>query len=247
VRDGGVVVKANLVGVTGKAGAGKDLIADRLVAIHGYTRVALADPMKVIARDLFGFTHDQLWGSSGMRNAPDPRWTADRHNFTGRTEDGSAYCPRCGEPSTTSRTCQITTRHVLQQLGTQWGRAMHEDLWVRDALRTAKALLAGGHRYSRELGLQSDPAAVAPMGVVIPDCRFQNEALAITEAGGWILRVFRPGAGLTGVAGQHASEAGLADCLVDVDLINGGTIEHLERMVDTTMDSYARERMKQAG
>lgn len=238
----------NLVGVSGKAGAGKDVVAERLVAAHDFVRIALADVMKRLAAEVFGFTRDQLWGSSGMRNAPDPRWERAQHQY--RNSPSGPYsmiCGRCGEPASFSAPCRLTAREALQKLGTEYGRAMHEDVWVRYAIDAAQRVLSGGHRYTREIGVRVDPAVAAPRGVVISDVRFDNEALAIRASGGWVLRVNRSGAGLRGIAGAHASEAGLPDDLVDIDVANDSTIEGLELAVDTVMGSYGHERLPQAG
>ena len=64
----------NIVGVTGQAGSGKDTVADRLVEEHGYMKIALADPLKRFGHVVFGFTPEQLWGPSEMRNKMDKRY-----------------------------------------------------------------------------------------------------------------------------------------------------------------------------
>lgn len=48
-----------LIGITGKARSGKDTIAKHLWAEHQFTRIALADPLKMAARNIFGLTHAQ--------------------------------------------------------------------------------------------------------------------------------------------------------------------------------------------
>lgn len=66
----------------------------------------------------------------------------------------------------------ITPRRLLQTLGTEWGRALHPDLWVRLALRR-----------------------IADSGcdhAIVTDVRFPNEVNAIKAAGGKILWVQRP-------------------------------------------------------
>lgn len=64
----------NIVGITGQAGSGKDTVADRFVEEHGYVKIALADPLKRLGREVFGFTDTQLWGPSEHRNAHDKRY-----------------------------------------------------------------------------------------------------------------------------------------------------------------------------
>lgn len=145
-------------------------------------KVALADPLKRICKDVFSFTNDQMWGPSASRNAPDERYP---------TKDGF-----------------LTPRVALQTLGTEWGRSMYEDVWIDYALRNAKRILDDGiWTYSQELGLS--PKAIfaePPEGVVITDIRFKNEMDKIRQAGGFLVRVRRPGfEGNIGIQG-HKSE-----------------------------------------
>jgi hypothetical protein len=79
-----------------------------------------------------------------------------------------------------------TPRHAMQTIGTEWGRdTIHPDLWAR--AWTATLPDAGD--------------------VVCEDVRFQNEADAIREAGGFVLRIER------GIApgSAHTSENSLPE------------------------------------
>ena len=62
-----------LVGITGKAGSGKDTIADYLIKMYGYKKIALADPIKRLVKDIFvldDFTvYDRI-----EREKPLPQW-----------------------------------------------------------------------------------------------------------------------------------------------------------------------------
>jgi hypothetical protein len=79
-----------------------------------------------------------------------------------------------------------TPRYAMQTLGTEWGRDLiASDLWIR-AWNSA---------------LSQVPVGVP---VVVDDCRFPNEAAAVTAAGGILVNVQRPGAGTASV---HSSEA----------------------------------------
>ena len=60
-----------LVGVSGRAGHGKDTVAAALVS-RGFVRRAFADPLKAAAREIFGLTHEQLYGAD--KEKTDPLW-----------------------------------------------------------------------------------------------------------------------------------------------------------------------------
>jgi hypothetical protein len=96
----------------------------------------------------------------------------------------------------------VTARHMMQTVGTEWGRDMvHGELWVLSLLQR-----------------------VAKTGGIISDVRFPNEALAIRERGGIVIHVSRPG---TGRGDQHRSEVPLPPSLVDAYVRNDSTPDDL--------------------
>lgn len=207
-----------IIGVSGQAGSGKDSFAARLVEEHDFVRVALADGMKRIARDVYGFTLEQLWGPSQMRNAGDRRYLRS---------DGTFLSPR----------------EALQVLGTEWGRACWPNTWVNHTLEVARQVLEG-RAYSATSGLEgviySGPGR--PVGVVVPDVRFENELAAIRAAGGVNVRVKRAGAtGQVGIVG-HASELeqqSIPDAEFDFVVDNNGTLEQLANAADAIAGQLA--------
>lgn len=64
--------------------------------------------------------------------------------------------------------------------------------------------------------------------VVVTDVRFRNEASAISDVGGIIVRVTRPG---VGPANDHVSEVDLDDWGFDATITNDGTIADLRRKI----------------
>ena len=102
---------------------------------------------------------------------------------------------------------QTTRRMALQKVGSAVRNSLGPDTWVRRVIRAWDA--------------QGNPPTV------VTDLRFPNEALAIRERGGLIVRIVRPGSGLTGEAAAHESEAGLPDDLVDIEIVNDGTLSEL--------------------
>lgn len=112
-----------------------------------------------------------------------------------------------------------TPRQAMQMLGTEWGRGLSPTLWV-DAWRN------GIERASLQASADGVPALI-----VVDDVRFPNEVEAIRQLGGIIIRIDRPGAGLEGAAGRHASETeDLGE--PDTFIRNNGTIEQLCELVD---------------
>lgn len=202
-----------IIGVLGPAGSGKDTVSDFLVSKYGFTKIALADPLKRICREVYGFTDEQLWGPSECRNQPDLRYPTGR-GF-------------------------LSPRVALQTLGTEWGRAMFENTWMEYGLRMAEGILLQGGRYSQKKGLY-DPGFIErlfskkPRGVVFSDIRFKNEVDAIRRRhSGFVVRIKRSGLAQVGVAG-HASEEeqkSLKDTDFDYVIDNNGSLEQLYKSI----------------
>jgi hypothetical protein len=99
----------------------------------------------------------------------------------------------------------LTPRKILQLLGTEAGREIiHPNIWVN-------SLFAD---YTTDSNW------------IITDVRFPNEAQAIKDRGGIVLRIERPG-GESHCGGAHASETALDDYDFDIVINNDGTIEEL--------------------
>lgn len=95
-----------------------------------------------------------------------------------------------------------TPRHLMQTVGTEWGRqTIDPELWVRSLL-----------------------ARRPPQGCIVSDVRFDNEAAAILDNGGIVFRLVRPGLAQDDA---HASERGVSDHLVTVELVNCSTPDEL--------------------
>jgi hypothetical protein len=114
-------------------------------------------------------------------------------------ETKEAYCEALG----------MTRRQALQKLGTEGIRSVFgANVWVNRVLRQWAAT-------------GRDP-------IVISDCRFDNEADLVRQAGGIVIRVVRPDHdGLQGEAAMHSSERGVSEHLIDVEVTNSGSIEDL--------------------
>lgn len=101
-----------------------------------------------------------------------------------------------------------TPRYALQTLGTEWGRNMVSDsLWVDVCL----------------------DRAMKTQNAIISDVRFDNEAKAIVDNGGFIIHVTRPGTQIS--ESSHASEAGIDKKYVSYHVVNDGTVSEYHRKI----------------
>ncbi|WP_295842560.1 adenylate kinase [uncultured Xanthomonas sp.] len=105
-------------------------------------------------------------------------------------------------------------RYMMQTLGTEWGRQMVDDqLWLKVAHRRVEEARKQGYA-----------------GVVIPDVRFDNEAEFVSDLGGTVVEVVRPG---VAAVAAHSSEAGVSPDLIHFTVHNDGTLLDLARYAET--------------
>ena len=170
-----------LIGLTGYAGTGKDTVREILEA-SGFYGFAFADPIRNMVRELLASTGiDECWMT--------------------RRELKEEIIPQLG----------VSYRELAQTLGTEWGRSLKPDFW----LRTASA-------YVADLKHQGASA------LVVSDVRFVNEAAWVRSRGGVIWRIHRE---LAGPVREHVSETELDDIKPDVTLHNDGTVDDLRQTV----------------
>lgn len=197
------------LGLHAAAGVGKDTAADFIIAEFGGEKVSLADPMKHLCRDVLGFSHQQLWGPSELRNQPDVRYTGDQRPASChvarvklRERGGpwvSQVLPHFGPDKQIEafhalmvwledclRQTGLTARYALQTLGTEWGRAQDPNIWL---------LYADADAIRRDIKGY----------VIIPDCRFINEAQFLHSKKAPLIEINRPG-----YDGSQAMAAGVA-------------------------------------
>lgn len=174
-----------LIGLTGTAGSGKDTVRRMLEEHHGYTGFAFADPI----RNMLG----SLLSDAGA----DFSWMTDRERKESTIQAlGTSY------------------RHLAQTLGTEWGRSIEPEFWLRIASARLDTLQDRGLRH-----------------FVISDVRFLNEAAWIKLLGGEVWRVERPSAE---PVREHASEL-ISHITPDRIIDNSGTVEELWKFVNAVL------------
>lgn len=205
-----------VIGLTGKAGAGKDTAAamalewckDRLIVAK---RMAFADPLKRSAAAALGFPTGGMTG----------------HHVSEAVE----FCNRIKQPDVRfvvyvgeghdDEYIELTGRRFLQLYGTEAHRDVFgADFWVE----VTERMLA-------ELEGFVDV-------VFLTDPRFQNEADMIHRHGGEVWEVVRPG--LEAVE-AHASEAGLPEGAIEFQINNAGSLDDLRATIHSVCECNLEE------
>jgi predicted ATPase len=174
-----------IIGLTGFAGSGKDTVRDILEDM-GFVGFAFADPIRAMLRELLS--------GSGL----DDKWMECR-------EFKELVIPELG----------VSYRQMAQMLGTEWGRSLHADFWVR---------LAGA--YVADI---QDQAFERGVNFCVSDVRFENEANFVRERGGVIWRIDRPGVERVR---DHASERQIESIAYDTVVPNHGDFDELRVWVE---------------
>lgn len=139
-----------------RPGSGKTTVAEALVQQAGFVRMPLAAPLKRI-------------GMTVLLEYGIPELDARRYLYSER----SARIP--GMPTS------VTGRHLLQTLGTEWGRrCISQTLWLDCWRSSFNKALASAVAKNRELR------------VVVDDVRYPNEANMIRRLGGVMWMLDRP-------------------------------------------------------
>ena len=194
-----------LVGLIGKKRVGKDTFAAVLVEEFGFARVAFADPLKEMALTIDPIIANGLRGSVPVHMRLSTAVALD------------------GWESVKDTYPEV--RRFLQRLG-DGVRQFDEDFWVGAGMKAAAGKRIQRPDFHNELG-RGEGHWLPGQPVVITDVRYPNEADAIRDAGGILVRIVRPG---VDDGDTHASETALDDYAVDDIVENRGSVFELEML-----------------
>lgn len=236
-----------IIGLLGKARAGKDLTGKLLKELHpGVETIALADPIKSIGKKLFAFNDLQCYGGK-EKEEPDTRYGKECPKCGGKGQVNDAiYCGTGYDPPPRWTACAecrgtgikfLTPRWAFQYIGTEVARELYPNVWVEYGLRAANELFNGYMKTAPdhfEVATCDRPRVEI---VAFTDVRFINECKLIREAGGAIWRITRPGIEdkLSGASKTHASEMEQTskeiEQYVNETIANDGSIEQMRGRV----------------
>lgn len=158
---------STILSLTGNMGVGKDTMADYVVEKYGFVKVSMADPFKRIAKDVYEFSDEQLWGPSEERNRDDMRYPRADGTF-------------------------LTARIVTQLLGNELSRLAYPETWIVYLKRVLEKIQQGYFYSEKEGAYTIEGKKSAYKGIVVSSCRFKNEIESVKEMGGISVRLTRP-------------------------------------------------------
>jgi hypothetical protein len=182
-----------LVGLVGYKGSGKGVASSTLVHGRGFVLRKFAAPLK-------SMVHALLRANGLDVNTIERMIEGDLKEAPAAELNGQ------------------TPRHVMQTLGTEWGRGLISPTFWIDTFK---------RRVSADLRFGWD--------IVVDDVRFPNEAESIYRLGGKLIRIERPG---LVVDTQHESERHISSLECPYTLINDGTVEQLGTKVLALVEAF---------
>jgi hypothetical protein len=209
-----------IIGINGYSGSGKDTVGAIIQYIFAHHEEPLALPVEDMVVDMeeHGWFLEEQSGWEIMKFAGKLKDIAE--HLTGihidKFEDQEFKKTNLG-PEWSMHGMPMTVREFLQKLGTDGLRnGLHDNVWVN-------ALMAD---------YQQDEDGDFPNWIVT-DTRFVNEAKAIKDRGGIIIRVERPG---VKPINNHLSEIGLDDWNFDYKIANASDIFALAETVRSILN-----------
>lgn len=211
-------MKPLLIGLNGYAGAGKDAVAKILQELDPHIQnKKFSGKLKQVAALLLGVDEDRFEDQEFKASSLSEDWFIwDKNPKSGGTDVEPTYY---SDP----KTRPMTVREFLQRLGTEAIRdGLHQNAWVN-------ALFADYRSQGHVVDLGDIKIDVAPSRWVVSDCRFENEAQAIKDRGGVIIRIDRPG---VKPINNHPSETALDHWPFDYKIANVSDLVSLRFTVE---------------
>ncbi len=190
--------------------------ASELLLPETSTQVGFADKLKLAAARALGFTGD-LEECIALMDEAKECWDIVL------ADNGREFKTLSG-------------RKYLQRFGTEVGRDVFgKDFWVDQVLPKPTnygSVDNGWHGWRRTMARYPGIDHL-----LIPDCRFPNEAQRVKALGGKVVEVIRPQLFERG-EDTHVSETPLPRELVDVTIINDGDLDLLRDRVDEALQGF---------
>ena len=222
-----------IIGVSGYSSSGKDTVGAIIQYIFAHQAEPLALSIEEMVKDMIeheAFLEDQSgWEirkfagklkdiAEHLTGIPIEKFEDQEFKKTNLGPEWWTTCDEGLQP--------MTVREFLQKLGTDAMRmGLHDNVWVN-------ALMAD---YKREKLCDCEKECRCSFKLpnwIVTDTRFPNEAQAIKDKGGIIIRIDRPG---VSPINDHPSEIGLDDWKFDYRIANISDIFDLKVTVENIL------------
>jgi hypothetical protein len=207
-----------IIALSGYAGCGKDAAANFIRQIDPDFEIKkFSGKLKTIASILTGFSEDSFEDQEFKKSFLGNEWGTVRENPLNAIDPFSSI----------DFIELMSVREFLQKLGTDAIRnGLHPNAWVN-------ALMAKYNHTSRSEWVRDTRVNIQESKWVITDCRFPNEAQAVKDRGGVVVRIDRSG---NNPVNAHPSETALDDWDFDHIIINNGSLEDLKSSVQILLN-----------
>jgi hypothetical protein len=222
-----------IIGISGYSGSGKDTVGAIIQYIYANQEEPLSLPVEKMVTDMDEF---------GLFLESESEWEIKK--FAGKLKDIASHLTGIDiedfedqefKKTNLGRewwtTCDegwqpMTVRDLLQKLGTDALRTgLHPNVWVN-------ALMAD-YKHQKVCDCERECRCTFKLpNWIITDTRFPNEAMAIKEKGGIIIRVDRPG---VSPINAHPSEVGLDGWNFDYKIANVSDLFSLKMNVENIL------------
>lgn len=210
-----------IVGITGKAGSGKDTVADRLVDKHGFKKMSFAAPLKAVLytmNPIIGFDLYQPQRQLSLREGLE----------------------KYGEESI--KKLYPEYRKLLQRLGTEGIRSFDEEFWVKCAAKEIKAEPNDARLVFTDTRFPNEAKAIQQAGW------YKSYILSLPGATTELWTIHREAERKGEVVAPHASEDHVGNMGEEREIDNNYELETLYDYVDDlAYDLIDVEQVKLAG
>jgi len=220
-----------IISITGNKGSGKDTVADYLCKKYNFKKFAFADPIKYLARDIFNFSYEALWGPSDQREIPDKRFPIKCPTCHGTGNNWVALHDGEGAVFIECFFCKgdgihnwLTPRIVLTTFGDA-GRACYPNIWAEKTLSNIQ-----DKEYNDEI-----------KNAVISDCRMKNEMEIVKKHGGKTIRIKRKNLINLSTHSSETEQLEIPDSAFDYIINNDLSLVDLEKEIDKCMKTLGIE------
>lgn len=238
----------SIIAISGYAGSGKDLAAMMIQHHHLTPELQLDNPVhEIMSEDTWWLDDVSGWEikkfAGKLKGIASMLTGIPVHKFEDQEFKKTTLGPEWDFSDADAPDNIMTVRMFLQKLGTDGLRnGLHQNTWVNALFadynthkdHEGMCLYCGTDCYNGE-GCDEYNSYPDESNWIITDCRFPNEAEAVRDRGGVIIRINRPG--VTAV-NAHPSETALDDYDFDDVIVNDGSIQDLYEKVKFTIEKH---------